>query len=216
MSTPNIKLTYFQAEGRAEKIRLAFVLGKIAFEDNRIAGEQWPTVKAQAKFGQVPLIEIDGVQYAQSSALLRYAGRVAGLYPQDPLEALRVDEVIGLTEDVGASFGGQYAIRGNSSLTEEQKKEQLQAFFDKVAAETLPKFLGFFDKVAAANTTGSGFLVGTSVTLADVVVYAQFRPVMEGQVPVSKTIFDAHPALTAHYAKISAIPEVQAWYSKTH
>eukprot|EP00298_Acanthocystis_sp_HF-20_P029097 c7970_g1_i2.p1 GENE.c7970_g1_i2~~c7970_g1_i2.p1 ORF type:complete len:222 (+),score=87.65 c7970_g1_i2:24-668(+) len=214
MSYPKLKLTYFKSEGRAEKIRLAFVIGKVPFEDHRITTE-WPQVKASAKFGQAPLLEVDGVQYAQSGALLRYAGRLAGLYPSDSLHALRVDEVIALTEDLSSAFSGMYAIRGNSSLSDEEKKTQLEAFFAKVAAETLPKYFAFFDTLLAANGT-NGYLVGDSVTLADVVVYTLLRAVVEQHVPIPKSSLDAHPLILAHYNKIAEIPEVKAWYSQTH
>lgn len=33
---------------------------------------------------------MDGTDYTQSLALLRYAGKIGGLYPEDPLEALKV------------------------------------------------------------------------------------------------------------------------------
>lgn len=34
--------------------------------------------------------QMDGVEYSQSTALLRYAGRISGLIPEDPLAALKV------------------------------------------------------------------------------------------------------------------------------
>ena len=33
---------------------------------------------------------MDGTEYTQSAALLHYAGKIAGLYPEDPLAALKV------------------------------------------------------------------------------------------------------------------------------
>ena len=34
---------------------------------------------------------MDGVDYTQSTALLRYAGRLAGIYPEDPVDAMKVE-----------------------------------------------------------------------------------------------------------------------------
>lgn len=33
---------------------------------------------------------MDGVDYTQSTALLRYAGKLAGIYPEDPVAAMKV------------------------------------------------------------------------------------------------------------------------------
>jgi hypothetical protein len=38
---PTYKLTYFNIAGAAEKVRLAFVLAGIEFEDHRIAFDEW-------------------------------------------------------------------------------------------------------------------------------------------------------------------------------
>lgn len=43
---------------------------------------------------------IDGQTIAQSQGLLRYAGKLAGLYPSDAKLALLVDEMVGAVEDV--------------------------------------------------------------------------------------------------------------------
>ena len=39
---------------------------------------------------------MDGTDYTQSTALLRYAGKLGGLYPEDPLAALKVREAFAL------------------------------------------------------------------------------------------------------------------------
>jgi len=48
---PKYKLTYFNIEGLGEKIRLAFLLNGVEFEDNRVAWKDWPEVKKTVKFG---------------------------------------------------------------------------------------------------------------------------------------------------------------------
>jgi hypothetical protein len=41
-----IKLIYFDTEGRAEPIRLALFVGGIPFEDKRISGEEFGLLKS--------------------------------------------------------------------------------------------------------------------------------------------------------------------------
>ena len=43
---------------------------------------------------------MDGTDYTQSTALLRYAGKLGGTYPKCPLAALKVDEIVMIAEDV--------------------------------------------------------------------------------------------------------------------
>ena len=43
---------------------------------------------------------MDGTDYTQSTALLRYAGKLGGTYPECPLAALKVDEIVMIAEDV--------------------------------------------------------------------------------------------------------------------
>lgn len=79
---------YFNKQGAAEKVRLAFVLGGITFEDVRVAFPDWPAMKPTALYGKLPLLQIgDAEPMAQGDAMLRYAGRLAtdkgvSLYPQ--------------------------------------------------------------------------------------------------------------------------------------
>ena len=40
------KLTYFEARGRAEAIRLLFAQAGVKYEDNRLKREQWADLKA--------------------------------------------------------------------------------------------------------------------------------------------------------------------------
>jgi prostaglandin-H2 D-isomerase / glutathione transferase len=68
-------------------------VGSIDFIDERITSSEW-TVRKEAKKGnslkQLPLLEVNGQEIGQSKAIVRYAGKIAGLYPNDPFIAAQV------------------------------------------------------------------------------------------------------------------------------
>ena len=114
-SLPKLKLTYFNIQGPAEKVRLALTIGKVPFEDHRIAmpgqSDEWKEqYKPKTPFGKVPVLEIDGKEVvSQSDALLRYAGILANengveLYPQGGMAQLRTDEMISLVDEMANSW----------------------------------------------------------------------------------------------------------------
>ena len=72
------KLTYFNARGAAEFIRHIFLVSKQEYQDNRVNKEDWPASKAKMPFGQMPVLEEDGKQLAQSIAIARYLSRKFG------------------------------------------------------------------------------------------------------------------------------------------
>ena len=110
-----LKLTYFDFHGgRGEPARLALHIGGIAFEDNRFAPANFAEVRKTTPLGQVPTLLVDGVQVTQSDAITRYAGKLAGLYPTDPYQALLCDEIIQGVEDANVKMGPTFGMTGDA------------------------------------------------------------------------------------------------------
>ena len=101
---PKYTITYFPARGRAEAARLAFAYGDIDFEDRRLpgavlfAGREDGTIKAP--FKQFPVLEVDGEAIGQSASILRFAAKVAGLYPEDPVVAAKAESILDQIGDI--------------------------------------------------------------------------------------------------------------------
>ena len=69
---PMIKFSYFDMEAKGELTRLLLHAGNFDFEDHRIAFPDWPgELKAGTTFGQIPVLRWDGVELAQSMAIVR-------------------------------------------------------------------------------------------------------------------------------------------------
>jgi glutathione S-transferase len=99
---------------------------------------------------------------AQSNAILRFAGRMTGMYPMnDPLQALKVDEALGVAEDINCLL--------EPSL-HEQDTERKMAMRKALAEETLPFWMGCLERLLVANGS-TGFFVGNNLTIADLKLY---------------------------------------------
>ena len=95
--TPKLKLYYFDIPGKAEAIRLLCTYSNLSFEDIRLTRAQFEDLRAKNKlsFGQVPALDVnEGTILVQSAAIMRYLGKLSGLYPSDPLLAAKVDAVM--------------------------------------------------------------------------------------------------------------------------
>ena len=68
---PKLVLTYFDFDaGRGEPVRLALTIGGVAFEDRRIAFQDWPKLKGQLPFQAMPVLEVDGKVIAHSNTIV--------------------------------------------------------------------------------------------------------------------------------------------------
>lgn len=199
-----LKLTYFDLRGRAEPIRLALLLGGVPFEDDRIGPAAWGELKPTTPYGGLPVMKVDGQTAAQSHAILRYAGKLGNLYPTDPLEALRVDEVIDAIGDLTACM---FRYKGKD-------KDALRADRDKLASEDIPRYFGGLEK--RLESFGDGpWAVGEEMTIADLVICQTITTFRSGILDyVGKDVLDSYPRGTQAYNAVMELPKVKEWYKK--
>ncbi|MBR7791166.1 glutathione S-transferase family protein [Undibacterium sp. FT147W] len=202
---PQLKLTYFDFHGgRGEPARLALALGGVAFEDHRFSYPEFADVRKATPFGQVPVLEVDGVQLTQCDAILRYAGKLAGLYPQDPLQALYCDEVSFVVEEAGIKMGPTFRMTGD-----EQKAARLA-----LVNGSMPVYLRWLEQRLLAQ--GGEYFADGRLTIADLKVFVDIRNLNAGRLDHVPTdlVAQVAPALNAHNQRVAALPAVQAYYAK--
>lgn len=215
---PNI--TYFGIQGAAEKVRLAFVLNGVDFDDNRVGFADWPALKPTTPFGQLPIMDLgNGKVIAQSDAMLRY---VAGkLMPTDPMSALEVNHMLGLIADFDrdwlpclymgmnpTAYGYPEEYKGS-----DEQKANIKKLRENFVENKLGQWLAHYEKYLKQN--GDKFLCGSEPTIADCAAIPQLRKFSAGFIDhVPTTTLDAYPAIQAYIERFLAIPEVTAHYAE--
>ena len=202
---PQLKLSYFDFHGgRAEPVRLALAIGGIAFEDHRFAFTDFAEVRKTSPFGQVPLLHVDGVAVTQSDAMLRYAGKLAGLYPTDAYQALLCDEVTYVVEEAGVAMGPTFRMTG-----EEQKAARLA-----LVNGSMPVYLAWLQSQLQAR--GGEYFSDNRLTVADLKVFIDVRGLNSGRWDhIPKDLVEkVAPALNDHMKRIAQTPSVMAYYAK--
>merc|ERR1740138_1255673 len=106
---------------------------------------------------KVPNLELsNGTKIGQSVAILRFLGKKHGYYPEDPLEAHKVDYLIDCYND---KFLG---IAINSALP----VQLLEAPFPNPLSKAIPDWIDFLEPYL----DNGKFLCGDSLTIADFLI----------------------------------------------
>merc|ERR1712166_185766 len=156
------KLYYFDLYGRAEKIRMAFALAGVEFEDNRLTGASWAELKGSGKleFGQMPMLELDdGTRLCQGAAILNY------------LNATLCKDGLQQSDDAMANYNAECTVVAHNDdfvtkhvvATFFMPDDKKAAAFDTVLTEALPKCLAHMERRLPAD----GFLLGAKISKWD-------------------------------------------------
>jgi prostaglandin-H2 D-isomerase / glutathione transferase len=205
-SMPKLTLTYFDFDGgRGEPARLALSIAGIAFEDRRVPGDSWPSLKAQMPYGALPVLEVDGHALSQSNAINRYVGKLANLYPADAWQAALCDEVMEAVEDIGQQILATFPI---------QNAAEKKAAREKLASGPISLYLARLQ--SQLQQRGGEYFADGRLTMADLRVFVWIRHLRSGALDhVPADVVDRMaPALAAHAERVSAHPGVGAYYAK--
>jgi len=195
-----LTLLYFPFAGRGGAIRDAFRIGGVAFEDKHIGRDEFRRMKTEGELplGSLPALDVGGetpFRISQSNAILRYAGRLAGLYPSDPLEALRVDELLDFAEDMSHAL--------SPSMREPDMDKKL-AMRKEIVDARIPTWCRLLESRIAANGNAT-HLVGSSLTIADLKLLYGFDALVSGNLDgVPTTVLDPFPKIGAWRTAVRA------------
>lgn len=200
-----LKLSYFDFDGgRGEPARLALSIGGIPFDDHRVAGKDWPAFRDSTPFLAMPTLEVDGTVYTQSNSINRYVGRLAGLYPADPVQAFLCDEAMDAAEDISTR------IASTLDMTPEAKQKARE----ELVAGRLPRYLRQFQ--AKLQAAGGEYFADGRLTVADLKVFIWVRWLRSGALDhIPKDLVDrTAPALVTHFERLSKHPKIVEYYQR--
>jgi glutathione S-transferase len=203
---PKLVLTYFDFDGsRGEVARLVMRVGGIAFEDRRIARNDWSALRDTMPYQALPVLEVDGKVIAQSNTINRYLGKLSGLYPKDDWQAALVDEVMDAVEDITTRIGSTFALEG------EAKKKAREA----LAAGSIAHFLRQLE--ARLKAGGGEWFVENRLTVADLKCYLLVRWLKSGVLDhIPAGIVDQNaPLLAKHLERVENFPAIKAYYKRS-
>jgi len=199
-----LALTYFDFDGgRGEPARLALHIGGIPFEDRRIGFKDWAAQRDRAPYQALPMLQVDGKTVAQSNAINRYVGKLAGLYPKDDWQALLCDEAMDAVEDMDQMIGGTIDLAGDAK----------KAAREKLAAGPIPRYLAQFQ--ARLQAAGGEYFADNRLTVADLKVWMLVRWLRSGVLDhIPKDLVDRlAPLLVQHAGRLAAQPKIAAYYA---
>ncbi|XP_788101.1 glutathione S-transferase alpha-4 [Strongylocentrotus purpuratus] len=200
MSKP--RLTYFAGRGFAEVTRLALNAAQIEYDDVYLrTREEFLQLITDGKlmFKQVPLLEIDGKNLIGSECVLRYVCNKAKLQGKSDDDQSKIEML---------SMGARDMLKGGFSgakfqATPEKEEEMLQS----AAKQCKDRYLPVFEKVLGENK--SGFLVGDSLTMADLMFFDGLSYVNE--IPKIKSLLDDFPNCKAFIVHFSSQPGIKEY-----
>jgi len=200
-----LQLSYFDVHGgRGEPIRLALSIGGIPFEDNRVRPQDWPALKPSTPFGGMPVLEVDGRSISQSNSILRFVGKLADLYPSDPLQALLCDEIMAAAEDISHKLAPSYGIKDPDAL---------EAARTALVEGPMTAYLTEFQ--TRLEEAGGEWFAGGRLSVADLKVFVTVRYLRSGRLDhVPTDLVDrVAPQLIAHHDRVRQHPGVAKYYA---
>ena len=202
------RLVYFPVPGRAEASRVALELSGLEWEDVEVDGDTFGQMKSNGDlpWNMLPILQTANGTIAESSAILRYAGKFSGLVPEDEYEAAKANEFIDgmgpLARVLDTTFGisdveERIALRKSLFEVGGKGAENLQLLENK---------LGESETGWAANTT--------NMSIADLKLFTELFALFSGNYDgIEADVISRYPNLMNYHSKVANEDRILNHYS---
>ena len=199
---------------RAEVGKIALYIGGIKFENKIITREEFGRVKVDGclddgtiiPFHQFPCLIVDGVSVAQTGGIIRFCGKLAGMYPKnDDLLAARIDQFIDIATDITVLL-----FAPGISEEEEVRKARRQ----ELSRGELARKLRMLDNNIIDD---SDWVLGLSMGLEDILIWRLMGWLSSGTVDgIPIDILKDFRKITRVCLAVDVHPKIQEWVSQTY
>jgi glutathione S-transferase len=213
---PTMKLSYFDARGVAEVMRVCFAMGGVEYEDFRypinfgVPGDfstmtrpEFDAARDAGTFAEnlnrLPILTVDGVDIGESGAIKRFVAKQCGLFGSNDVEAAHIDCFVEHVSDINA---GYQKVR---ALPADAKEAGMAEWF----STKLPEWCAKLEKKLPAG----GAAVGGQSSLADVQFWYHFTQFYDNKEAAAAAVAPC-PNLAACIKAVETNPKVVAWLEK--
>ena len=184
----SLTLYYWGIRARGQLSVLIARYGDLPLEWNR--APDWPGMKDQTVFGQLPFLVDGDVKVSQSGAIARYLARKANLLGSTDAD-FAISEM--LVEEQVDLFG----ILGKANYAENKEEA-----YTKVFAEDFPAHLARVE-----NLLGDSEYFTSQVTLGTLAIFSILNLALD----LESSVLDKTPKLKAFYERVAALPQIKPY-----
>jgi glutathione S-transferase len=212
-------------QGRGEFIRLALEEGAADYVDvARLPESEGGGRPAVARLLEAaaggrtpfapPILKAGKLLLSQTANILQYLGPRLKLVPKDEAMRLWAHGLQLTIADFLMEAHDTHHPVAKSLYYEDQKPESLRRAAD-FRALRLPKFLGYFERVLAANPGGDRYLVRKSLTYVDLSMFQVLSGLDYAFPRAMEAMSRKHPRLTALRERVRERPRIAAYLASS-
>jgi glutathione S-transferase len=172
--------------------------GNLPIEHQVVNFSDWPTIKANKQItplAQLPVFQLpSGESIPETAAIARYFAKLAGAYPEDPVEAMRTDAIWEMALEMNV-VNPLCVFMDCSTESWAEAKTKLLA--------DLPRLLSF----AETQLSDKPFIGGDKPQFGEFYLYHVLTMIKHLQADA----IDAYPSLHAWLGRFSSIPAIAAY-----
>ncbi|WP_243369434.1 glutathione S-transferase [Microvirga solisilvae] len=157
-----------------------------------------------------PFLKDGDTIIGQMAAILLYLGARHGLAPKDPAGGLWTHQIQLTIADIVAEAHDTHHPIGIGLYYEDQKEEALRRSAE-YRKERIPKFFDWFETIIARNPSGSGYLVGRSLTYADLSLFQVVEGLLYAFPKATKRVLKQTPKVAALHEAVARRPRIKAY-----